>query len=175
MKRNYLLIILLCLSADFVFAQEDTVKLKDLSRHKTRLVTDRPPQAVYFLLGGSGPLLSANYDRRFGKRVNGLGFSGGVGYYGAIGINIVSFPVSINYLFGHQTHFFEAGTGATFLTANVGGIFDNAHHSVVFYHLSLGYRHQPTRGGFFFRGGITPLFFNGGTFTSYYLGFGYNF
>ena len=76
------LTIIFCLCIVIVFAQKDTVRLREISRNAKVVVTDRPPQAVYFLIGGSGPLLSVNYDRRFQKRVNGAGFAVGLGFFG---------------------------------------------------------------------------------------------
>ena len=157
------------------FAQRDTVKLREIQRNEKTVVTDRPPQAVYFLIGGSGPFLSAHYDRRFSKKVNGAGFSAGLGYFGVSGIGVFSIPVSLNYLIGKSTHFFEIAAGTTFVTATT-DLFDSDETGSGFiHHINLGYRHQPSRGGFFFRGGISPLFIAGAYVTSYYLGFGRNF
>jgi len=174
--RLYLTIIF-SFGIGILFAQKDTVRLREISRYSKGIVTDRPPQAVYFLFGGSGPLLSVNYDRRFQKRVNGAGFAAGLGFFGESGISLFSIPVSINYLFGRDSHFLEIAGGATFISAKSNDIFGggSSSGSLVFYHLNAGYHYQPTRGGFFFRGGISPLFYAGEHVTSYYLGFGHNF
>jgi hypothetical protein len=158
------------------FTQKDTIRLKRTATENKVIVTDRPPQAVYFQLGGSAPIISVNYDRRFGKRVNGAGFAVGAGFWGGTGLAVFSVPVSLNYLFGRRSDFIEVAGGATFITGSVDDIFDeNNSGSGVFYHVNAGYRHQPATGGFFFRGGISPLFFGGDYITSYYIGFGYNF
>jgi hypothetical protein len=154
------------------FAQVDTVRLKNISS-KSVIVTDRPPQAAYFQLGGNGPILSVMYDRRFGKKVNGLGFSTGLGFWAESDITIFSVPLQLNYLFGRQNHFIEFGGGTTFVTA-AESFFDTDASGFI-HHLNIGYRHQPTRGGFFFRGGFSPLFFESESVTSFYLGFGHNF
>ena len=172
--RLYLTIIF-SFGIGILFAQKDTVRLREISRDSKGVVTDRPPQAVYFLFGGSGPLLSVNYDRRFQKRVNGAGFAVGLGFYGESGITIFSVPVSVNYLFGNNSHFLEIAGGATFISGSVNLFGSNSSGSGFFYHINAGYRYQPTKGGFFFRGGISPLFFGGEYVTSYYLGFGHNF
>jgi hypothetical protein len=87
-------------------AQVDTIRLKNNAGSGDRkIVTDRPPQAVYFGIGGSGPLFSVNYDRRFGRKLNGLGFTAGLGFFGATGASIFSVPVLENYLFGKQIIF----------------------------------------------------------------------
>lgn len=90
MKKFYLTLILtICFG--ILFAQKDTVRLREISRNSKSIVTDRPPQAVYFLIGGSGPILSVQYDRRFSKIVNGAGFSAGIGFFGVSGVSIFSF------------------------------------------------------------------------------------
>ena len=170
------LLVLFTVIGAVVFAQKDTIKLREIQKSQRPIVTDRPPQAVYFLIGGSGPLLSANYDRRFGKRVNGGGFAVGVGYYSDFGINIFSIPISLNYLLGRNSHFIEIAAGTTFATASSDLFSDERESgSLFFYHINLGYRYQPTRGGFFIRAGVSPLFGQGQYLTSYYLGFGHNF
>jgi hypothetical protein len=173
---RYYSTIILCCCFSFVFAQKDTVNLREISRATNNIVTDRPPQALYFLIGGSGPILSVNYDRRFQKKVNGFGFAAGLGFYGISGISIFSVPVSINYLIGRNTHFMEVAAGTTFISAATTDFFDGSGSGSAFiHHINAGYRYQPTRGGFFFRGGISPLFYQGGYLTSYYVGFGHNF
>ena len=147
----------------FLFAQKDTVRLLEISRDKKLIVTDRSPQAIYFLIGGSGPILSVNYDRRFQKRVNGAGFAVGLGFFGESGISIFSIPVSVNYLFGRDSHFLEIAGGTTFISAAAGDFFhsENQSGSGFIFHLNAEYRYQPTRGGFFFRGGNQPIIFPG--------------
>ncbi len=100
------------------FAQKDTIRLKRTASENKAIVTDRAPQAVYFQLGGSAPILSVNYDRRFGKRVDGPGFTAGVGFFGGTGLALFSLPVSLNYLFGRKSDFIEVAGGATFVTGS---------------------------------------------------------
>lgn len=174
MKATFLLVLLFS-AVSYSFAQSDTIHLKSGFGHQ-RLVTDRPPQAVYFGLGGSAPIFSANYDRRFGNRLNGWGFTAGLGFFGATDAHIFSIPASINYLIGRKDNFLELAAGATFATAASYDFFDGSNSSsVVFEHLNLGYRHQPAHGGFFARTGISPIFFDSEYFTSFYLGLGYGF
>ncbi len=175
--KKIVLTLVLILSIGILLAQKDTVHLKEIYQNQKNIVTERPPQAVYFLIGGSGPILSVNYDRRFQKRLNGAGFAVGLGFWGVSGASIFSIPVSLNYLFGRNSSFVELAGGATFISAKASDIFDNSTStgSTLIYHINLGYRYQPSKGGFFFRGGISPIFFEGGYFTSYYIGFGHNF
>lgn len=161
-----------------VFAQKDTIRLRELQKNQRSIVTDRPPQAVYFQFGGSGPLLSVNYDRRFGKKVNGAGFTAGLGFFKVDQVSIFSIPVSLNYLLGKRSSFLEIAAGTTFITATAFNFYDENERSSgsgFVHHVNLGYRYQPYNGGFFVRGGISPLFAREVFVTSYYLGFGHNF
>jgi hypothetical protein len=171
---RFFLTTILCLVISFSYAQKDTVRLREISRTK-EIITDRAPQAIYFMIGGSGPLFSVNYDRRFQKKVNGFGFVAGVGFYGESGISIFSIPVSINYLIGRSNHFLELAAGTTFISAKTDIFAESNSGSGFIHHVNAGYRYQPTRGGFFFRGGISPLFAQGEYATSFYIAFGHNF
>ena len=174
-KIVILILISMCSIAGF---SQDTIKLREMGR-RPAIVTDRPPQAVYFQLGGSGPIISVNYDRRFSNRVNGFGFAAGIGFwaesdfYGST--SMFSIPVSLNYLIGRRNDFVELAAGTTYISANATIFDDNDHGSGFIHHVNVGYRHQPATGGFFFRGGVSPLFFQSEYHTSFYLGFGYNF
>ena len=175
------IIILACLLifiTAFSYAQVDTIRLKNNTDGVSRkTVTDRPPQAVYFGIGGSGPIFSVNYDRRFGKRLNGLGFTAGLGFFGATVASIFSIPVSLNYLFGKKNHFLELAAGVTYATASSFDFIDNGSTNTAVFigHINLGYRYQHANGGFFARTGISPLFAKSEYITSYYLGIGYCF
>jgi hypothetical protein len=118
-----------------------------------------------------------HYDLRFEKRVNGLGFSVGAGFFGESGISVFSIPISLNYIVGRSSHFFEIAGGTTFITAAATDFFDvgTDKTSGFIFHINAGYQYQPSRGGFFFRGGISSLFFEGEYATSYYTGVGHNF
>ncbi|MVN22565.1 hypothetical protein [Mucilaginibacter arboris] len=175
--KLFLSIIFIILPKLSLFAQQDTIYLKKKISETRKIVTDRTPQAVYFQFGGSGPILSVNYDTRFRKKVNGAGFTAGLGFFGGSGDAIVSVPVSVNYLFGRKSDFAEIAGGATFIAGSTSNIFsENSNSSTFFYHLNAGYRHQSATKGFFFRGGVSPLFLGSGEFvTWFYLGAGYNF
>jgi len=173
--RKAALILLLVLGNLAGAAQEDTIRLKAGSSGRQTLVTDRAPQALYLGIGGSGPFLSFNYDRRFMKKVNGPGFTAGLGLWGFSGLTVFSVPVSVNYLLGKDSHFLELAGGVTFLTTGGKLFAGNSNQPRFIFHFNAGYRYQPSRGGFFFRGGISPLFAGGEYVISYYLGFGHNF
>jgi hypothetical protein len=135
----------------------------------------KPPQAVYLQFGGSGPVWSVQYDRRFGRKRNGAGFATGVGYWNSQGVNTVSIPVSVNYLIGKQKHFLELAGGTTFLTGTVEFYGEEAEGSGFVHHLSAGYRLQPLNKGFFLRAGLSPLFFGSESVLGAYLGLGIGF
>lgn len=143
-------------------------------------------KSAYFELGGPG-IASLNYDMRFQKREDGLGFRVGAGgfavsssYNGDVDrSSLITVPLALNYLFGKdRRHYFELGAGATIISARNRGAYedDNDVFNGSFGHLSFGYRMQPENGGFTFRAAITPVFGNG-YFIPYYAGlsFGYKF
>lgn len=132
-------------------------------------------KVVYGELGGPG-LASLNYDMRFARKNDGLGFRVGFGGFAIDGSSIVLVPVGLNYLIGKDgKNYFELGAGATLLStseeSNSGDPFTTS-----FGHLNIGYRLQPANGGFFFKAAITPVF-GSGFFWPYWagVGFGYKF
>lgn len=158
------------------FAQHDSIILKKAYK-RDYTVTDRPPQAVYGELFGRGILFSANYDRRFNKRTDGLGFSGGMGYLRIDEVSIFTIPVSINYLLGKKGKFFEVGAGASYFSVDVSDI-DKASKtgSTVIGTTTIGYRSQPENGGFMFRAGFNQFYINNNFIPYYpYISFGYSF
>ncbi len=179
-----LIAIILCLPVCFARAQ-DTVYLKKESNLKT--ITDREPQAVFVELFGPG-LFSINYDRRFKKQTEGWGYRGGLGYINSSGdYSVVTVPVGINYLAGKKGRFFELGLNESLFFVKVNPI--NLYYSDALYGVNLdesktiavttatiGYRSQPTNGGFCFRVGLLPYTtFSGPPNLSIYISFGYNF
>jgi hypothetical protein len=145
----------------------------------------RPPQAVYAEAGGAGLLFSMNYDARFTKSLDGLGFRVGLGYSFTNDPTFITFPVGVNYLLGRHGNYFEIGANATYVTItnrnndylfNLGGQdYDSRTTNLVFGTVNLGYRRQPVHGGFNFRGGITPIFGKGISSIFGYISLGYNF
>ncbi|CAN5143362.1 hypothetical protein BH11BAC5_BH11BAC5_10500 [soil metagenome] len=136
-----------------------------------------PGKSMYFELGGPG-FASVNYDMRFQKTQDGLGFRVGVGGFSIDGEGALFVPVGLNYLIGKETkHYFEIGGGATFVNAtdfSIGS--DNSDNTAVFGFTSFGYRYQPAANGFVFRAAMVPIF-GKGFFIPYYAGisFGYKF
>nr|MBC7612395.1 hypothetical protein [Pseudopedobacter sp.] len=134
--------------------------------------SQRRAQNIYVELAGQGLVFTANYDTRFSNKRNGLGGRIGIGAIGGGGDNLVTIPVSLNYLLGEGKNFFEIGLGATYANAS----FLDSNGSTVFGTMSFMYRLQPIKSGFSFRGGFTPIF-NADAFIPYYAGIslGYTF
>ena len=167
---------------------QDIIRLKDPKR---TFKTDREPQVIYVGLGGPAIGLSVNYDRRFNKKVDGLGFNGGVGF--SIGssnrASYKTIPLGINCLLGNvkRGRYFEVGLTQTILmmgSQNASSIYSSyslanvqlyPNTTYTFTNFIIGYRSQPNDGGFNFRGGINPILFKGQTALGAYLSFGYNF
>ena len=178
MKQSYTLTIFLLFSCCCLRGLgQDTVHLKKDRYAAPVTVTDRAPQAVYAELWGKGLIFSVNYDRRFSKRLDGLGFSVGAGYLKVDGVGLFSLPVGLNYLLGKNGKYLELGAGASYFSATISDI-DNAsdHGSTVIGTMTIGYRSQPVNGGFMFRAGLNPIIFKN-NFIPYwpYISFGYNF
>ncbi|MGZ3838379.1 MAG: hypothetical protein ACXVMS_09780 [Flavisolibacter sp.] len=174
--RKALVIVLLYFNVSTGLAQMDTSL--PASRKADQRGGDRPPQAVYLQFGGAGLILSGIYDRRFSPSSHGAGFAVGAGFWSQLGISIFTVPVSINYLIGSRKHFLELAAGGTFATASINWFGETRKGNLLIYHANLGYRFQPAPEGFFFRGGISPLFqfdHDKTSFLSGYAGFGYGF
>jgi len=142
-------------------------------------------KSIFVEIGGPG-LASLNYDMRFKKKEDGLGFRVGIGGftiredygYGSERTGLLTIPVAINYLLGKDNkNYFEIGLGATYIKqSNKSTFYEDSQFSSSFGHLHFGYRLQPLNGGFTFRAGITPIF-NSYGFVPYYasVSFGYKF
>lgn len=131
-------------------------------------------KAVYAEVGGPG-LLSINYDMRFSKKNDGLGFRAGFGGWSIKKSTAIFVPLGLNYITSRNNRdYVEAGAGTTFVSNNLSdgdGPFEST-----FGFLSLGYRKQPAEGGYFFKASLVPVF-GKGFFWPYYagVGFGYTF
>lgn len=173
---------LACLLAIQAHAQE---KRKDVFEPGNKA------QSLYVEAGGPG-FISINYDTRFAKSRNAWGGRIGVGYIAIDGENILTVPLQVSYLLGQGGHYFEMGAGATYVRRSYddhtyypwsddGYYMDPYTHSIpaeneVMGSLAFGYRRQPVNGGFMFRAGLSPIFYDG-DFIPYlpYISFGYSF
>jgi hypothetical protein len=185
-QKANLLVIVALIMAVAANAQKDTIYLKKES--KKHLFTDRPPQALFAELGGAGLIFSANYDRRFNKQVDGLGFRVGLGYSFLNDFKFTTLPIGLNYLIGNSErgHYFEAGLNGTLMfvggSSNRYGSYNTFGSTIIPYNstqfltsVALGYRSQPIKGGFNFRAGIMPMLLKGDAELNIYLSLGYNF
>lgn len=161
MKSFFLLSVLACFSFKIVYSQE---------------IQNTSAKSVYAELGGPG-LASINYDMRFGKRSDGLGFRAGFGGFSIDGISVLFVPVGLNYLIGRDNrNYLELGAAFTYVNFKESITSDNGNFTSSFGSLNLGYRLQPANGGFSFRVVITPVFGSGGFFPFYGgISFGYAF
>ncbi len=149
-----------------------------LAQDKTERVKGR---GVYAELFGNGILYSFNYDQRFEQRLDGLGFRVGASYVAVDGDGVATFPVGLNYLLGKNGKYFELGVGGTygigFDSSNTFASGDDRTTDDEFIGtMTIGYRREPTDGGFLFRVALTP-FFGNGVFWPFFAGvsFGYAF
>lgn len=141
--------------------------------------------SFYVELGGPG-FISANYDFRFGETRNGVGARVGIGYFSIEDESYLTVPAQLNYLMGKGGHYFELGIGASYVRHayddyywSGDGQTEGVQHAAdnqVMGSLVFGYRKQPLDGGFTFRGGLSPILFDG-NFIPYlpYVSFGYSF
>jgi hypothetical protein len=137
-------------------------------------IDQSPAKAVYVEVGGPG-LLSINYDMRLGPKKDGFGFRAGFGGWSIKESRLILVPLGINYITSKNNRdYFEAGAGGTIVSNSAGsgtGPFKSS-----FGFLNLGYRKQPSDGGYFFKASLVPVF-GQGFFWPYYagVGFGYTF
>jgi hypothetical protein len=153
------LALLLLIMSSESFAQEST-------RERGR--------GVYMELLGNGLVYSFNYDQRFEKRFDGLGFKAGLSYFAVEGSSFTTVPVGLNYLLGKNGKYFEMGAGATIVRAadntNTFSVGDSRTVGTgAIGHMVFGYRREPVDGGFLFRASMTPLF-GQGTFFPFWFG-----
>lgn len=191
MKKLIFNTLLTILYSTITFSQDtvhliknDTVHLRNFSHHI--VYTDRRPQVVFAELGGPG-ILSANYDIRFNKQTDGWGFRVGLGYNFNNNLSITTIPIGVNCLLGHSNkgHFLELGANETmimlgsnnqqYITYNLDGKELLPKRNYFMTTFCIGYRSQPNEGGFNFRGGFMPVFFEGSTDFGAYISLGFNF
>ncbi|GAB2616862.1 hypothetical protein GCM10027035_11530 [Emticicia sediminis] len=87
----------------------------------TYTFSQKRASAIYGEILGQTSLFSVNFDSRFNKSADGLGFRVGYGVSTAYACKYCDFivlkgniiPISINYLLGKKKHHIELGTGIT--------------------------------------------------------------
>jgi hypothetical protein len=132
-----------------------------------KMGTSASASQLYFEVGGSAVIYSLNFDSRFGRKENGLGFRIGAGGAGSDGSGYFAIPAQLNYLLGENGKYLELGAGGTYV--NVSGddfLFDN--ESTVVGNLVVGFRSQPFgRKGLTWRIAFTPFIGGGVGFQPY--------
>ena len=126
--------------------------------------------AVYFELLGNGLLYSINYDHRFTDVVSVRA--------GMMVMGLVASPVTVNALLGGGSHRLELGAGALLLAApgELAAVDQEMEDlRAVTATATVGYRFQPTRGGFVFRAGFTPILVDGAGLPWFGMSAGYAF
>ncbi len=124
-----------------------------------KMGTSASASQIYLEVGGSGVIYSLNFDSRFGKKENGLGFRVGAGGAGGGGTGYFAVPVQVNYLLGENGKYLELGAGGTFfhVTGDDDFFFDNS-ASTVYGNLVVGFRSQPfAKKGITWRVAFTPF------------------
>jgi len=107
-------------------------------------------KSVFVEFFGNGLGISANFDCRFSKKENGLGFRAGIGYMPPTFFSngFATFPIGINHLLGKGPHYLESGIGVTIIPG-VTVFGDNEFRtSGIIYMPSLGYRYARNVKGF---------------------------
>jgi hypothetical protein len=129
---------------------------------------------------GSAGLYSLNYDHRFSEDFSlraGFAIYGGENTSTGAQATIVIVPITANYLAGGENHNFEMGIGPLFGGGSVsdteyGPLATGGFAGVT---STIGYRYQPSDGGFVFRIGVIP-FYSADKFQVWGgLSFGYSF
>ena len=119
--------------------------------------------ANYIELLGNGGLYSLNYDRIFiyKEKFKVSGRAGAAVFFNNVHVE-QTYLIENNYIFFSNPHHLEIGPGLTFQTKyNTKCNNDSVPfwESLWFGMFRLGYRFQRREEGFFFRAGITPVFF----------------
>lgn len=107
------------------------------------LGTSASASQIYLEAGGLGILYSVNYDQRFKKEENGLGFRIGIGGASGGGSGYFTAPVQLNYLYGNKGQYLELGAGASFFTISNDFFFNDKNNSRVYGNATIGFRKVP--------------------------------
>ncbi|MCU0323291.1 MAG: hypothetical protein MUE72_12800 [Chitinophagaceae bacterium] len=172
MKKTTLLLLLIGVTFN-LFAQSTEDKKTDTTVRNKKVLpktyTTKPSSAIYLEGGGNSIIYSVNYDRRFTKRLDGLGFRVGLGYFPMGDYNITAIPIGINHLVGKNGHFVEAGVNVTVVNSSAKnnnitkkealfGQIDFGHKATSLVGgVSMGYRYQPVNKHLNFRTGVETL------------------
>lgn len=113
---------------------------------------------IYLEAGGSAVIYSINYDGRFGKYENGVGFRIGVGGASYDGDGYIAIPAQVNYLLGSKGQYLELGGGITFISTSDIFFDDDDGSNNVAASFVIGFRKQPFgKKGLTWRLAFTPF------------------
>jgi hypothetical protein len=128
------------------------------------------PNAIYLEVLGSGFIYSINYDRTlmniFSMRI-GFGYfpfppvtqTNADGVTSTVNASLTSVPISLSWFpFGATSSKLEIGAGATYIDLVARKVGKSATGSGTNISGILGYRYQPSDGGFLFKIAFTPIF-----------------
>ncbi len=171
MKKITLLLLSTCF-VSFGFSQSTETAKADTTVRKKKVTpktyTTKPSTSIYVEGGGNSVIYSVNYDMRFTKRLDGLGFRIGVGFFPMGDYNLTVIPMGINHLVGKNGNFVEVGVNVTAVyatnkvtpaikDANLGQIELGHPSSSYLGGISMGYRYQPVNKHFNFRTGLETI------------------
>lgn len=117
--------------------------------------------SLYIETLGNGLISTFNYDVRFGKEIGGIGMSIGAGGFSYRDVQFFTTPLMVNYLLGAEGSYFELGIGISYYGGEGQFLFVDQANSLMGTS-TIGFRFQPSDGGFFFRANVTPTFGNFG-------------
>ena len=123
--------------------------------------------SIFLELGGNGVFYSLNYDHKifnhFSARIGGM-YAPWEDEISSQNASLLLVPLMANYLVGNGSSRLEVGAGLTFgnISGNLDGFDEFSEGGVAAFTSTVGYRLQPTNGGFLFRIGYTPTFFSDG-------------
>lgn len=140
------------------FRRKTAAEVEQINAIEEEPVTvQKSPKVLYAELGSPAGFLTLNYDTRLTKSNKGLGLRVGAGtLFDADGFGF-TLPLTLNYLAGQKTHFFEVAAGASFFSfkqRNQDSWFDFEDENFVVPFVWAGYRYQPLHKKFFFRAGL---------------------
>ncbi len=153
MIRFFAILFVIIISAGNVIAQQ--------KRHASQ---------VQMELLGPGSLFSFNFDSRFSKKENGIGYRIGIGgaplaLYDCNSGVILTFPAGFNYLVGRSAHYLELGVGGALIFIGGTKVYCPDEENIFFIeassaygYLMTGYRYQHPQKKLTYRLFLSPLF-----------------
>lgn len=117
---------------------------------------------LFIEAGGSAIVYSINYDRLI---TDNLSIRGGLSYLKGtffFDYSFTLFPVSVNYLVGSGDSKLELGAGVTFYSGELKLFGLSGSKDDFLGNFIIGYRYQPSDGGFIFRAAFTPIYSQNG-------------